>query len=311
MASRPIILITGISGQVGFELARSLGDLADLRLVSRSRLEEFPGAVAIDLGDSDVLRKTVAEIRPDIIVNPAAFTQVDKAESEPELAEKINSVAPGILAEEAKKIGALLIHFSTDYVYSGEGQRPWKETDPTAPLNIYGKTKLKGEGNILETAADHIILRTSWVYSYRGRNFLKTMLRLGAEREALSIVSDQVGAPTSAMQLARVTRIVISKYLSLSEGDRRDIYGIYNVASDGETSWFGFAEEIFRLAKEMGLPMKLKELSTIETKDYPTPAARPLNSRLDLSKFDQRFGHHPKHWKNELADIMRQCVLQQ
>jgi dTDP-4-dehydrorhamnose reductase len=284
------ILVTGVNGQVGFELARSLQGLGRVVAVDRS---------VVDLSNPDQIRAVVREIRPDLIVNPAAYTAVDKAEAEFDLAMRINGEAPGILAEEAKKLGAALIHYSTDYVFNGEKQGAYVEDDPTDPQNAYGRTKLAGEQAIEATGVDHLVFRTSWVYGGRGKNFLLTMLRLGAERPELKVVADQFGAPTWSNTIATLTAHVVAQ--AFSAEDRAAWWsahsGVYNLTAADSTSWHGFATSIFELA---GLQTRPNVLP-IPASDYPTPAKRPSNSRMANEKLARVFGLRAPHWKDALG----------
>lgn len=279
------ILITGKDGQVGWELQRTLATLGKILSYDRRGL---------DLQNHDAIRKCIREIKPDLIVNAAAYTAVDKAETEKEVAHAVNAEAPGILAEEAKKCGALFIHYSTDYVFDGSANKPYQEMDLTSPLNVYGKTKLEGELAIQAVDGKHLILRTSWVYAARGKNFLLTMLRLGKERELLKIVSDQVGAPTSSRLIAEATSQMLSRVLSMN--DQKDIWGIYHLTCAGQTSWFGFAEEIFKNLHENKNP-KLQEIASSE---YPLPAIRPKYSVLSNKKLANVFHIAMPDWKQGL-----------
>ena len=280
------ILLTGANGQVGWELRRSLSTLGQVVAVD-SR--------AMDLADPAAIRRVVAEVQPRIIVNPAAYTAVDKAESEPDLAHKVNAEAPGILAEAAAQSGTLLVHYSTDYVFDGSGDAPWQEEAATGPLNVYGATKLAGELAIAASGCRHLIFRTSWVYGGRGSNFLLTMQRLMAERPALKIVADQIGAPTWCRSLADATAQVLAQVSSPGRGADKPVpWGVYHMTNGGETSWHGFAEAIRDLA---GLAC---ELSPIPSSDYPPPARRPLNSRLDNGKLARVFGIRLPDWQTAL-----------
>lgn len=288
MTSAPRILLTGANGQVGWELRRTLSTLGKVIAVD-SRV--------MDLTDPAAIRRMVTEVKPRIIVNPAAYTAVDKAESEPELARKVNAEAPGILAEEAAKSGALLVHYSTDYVFDGSGEAPWKEGDSTGPLNVYGATKLAGEQAIAASGCRHLIFRTSWVYGARGANFLLTMQRLMRERPELKIVDDQVGAPTWCRSLAEATAQVLAQLGSPMRGaDKPEPWGVYHMANGGETSWHGFAQAILEAAS----PDITTRLIPIPSSDYPTPARRPLNSRLDNSKLERVFGIRLPEWHQAL-----------
>ncbi len=287
------ILLTGMNGQVGWELQRTLACLGEVVAVD-SR--------ALDLADADAIRRVVRDVAPRVIVNPAAHTAVDKAESERERADAINAVAPGLLAEEAEKLGALLVHYSTDYVFDGAGDNPWREDDPTGPLNVYGASKLAGEQAIQAACRRHLIFRTSWVYGARGANFLLTMRRLMRERPELKIVADQIGAPTWSRMLAEATALILAQQVSPARGaDRPEPWGVYHMTNGGETSWHGFAEAIQALdggeSKAMLLP--------IPSSDYPTPAKRPLNSRLDNDKLERVFGVRLPDWRVALELCMR------
>ncbi|MBC2732602.1 dTDP-4-dehydrorhamnose reductase [Thiobacillus sp.] len=281
------ILLTGARGQVGWELRRTLGCLGEVvALDSR----------AMNLADADAVRQTMRDIAPSIIVNPAAYTAVDKAESEPELAHAVNAVAPGILAEEAARLNALLVHYSTDYVFNGSGSTPWKEDAACDPLNVYGATKLAGERAIGATGCRHLIFRTSWVYGARGSNFLLTMRRLMRERPELKIVADQVGAPTWCRDLAEATALVLSQVAApANRVDEGDFWGVYHMTNAGETSWHGFAGAI---QAHDGAGVRLRP---IPSSDYPTPARRPLNSRLNNDKLKRTFGISLQDWRAALA----------
>lgn len=291
-----MILLTGVNGQVGSHLLNKLARFGEVTAVD---------ADTVDFKDEAALRRLVRGARPKIIVNPAAYTAVDRAESEPEVARLVNGVAPRILAEEAKALGAFLIHFSTDYVLPGVGTLPQAETAATGPLNVYGKTKLEGEVGVREAGAASAILRTSWVFSSHGQNFVKTMLRLGAEKDELRVVADQVGAPTSATCLADATVKVVATVLSQGPEAAQ---GLFNVACRGETSWHGFTVEIHRLARLAGLPVRTRVIHPILTSDYPTPAVRLKNSRFDLTKFTRTFRHELPTWQAELAQVIRELA---
>jgi len=290
--SRQRILLTGASGQVGWELRRSLSCLGEVFALDSG---------AMNLADADAVRRKVREIAPHIIVNPAAYTTVDKAESEPERAHAVNASAPGILAEEACTIGALLVHYSTDYVFNGSGATPWREDDGCDPLNVYGATKLAGERAIQASGCRHLIFRTSWVYGARGSNFLLTMRRLMRERPELKIVADQVGAPTWCRDLAEATAQVLSQINSpRHDTDQGTLWGVYHMTNAGETSWHGFAQAIQAL-DELDETSAPAHLLPIPSTDYPTPAKRPLNSRLNNDKLEQTFGLRLQDWRSALA----------
>jgi dTDP-4-dehydrorhamnose reductase len=288
------ILLLGPTGQVGWELARTLQTLGEVVAAGRGTGAAGP---ACDLGRPEELRRVVAEVRPRLIVNAAAYTAVDQAESEPDLAMAVNGVAPGVLAEEARRIGAALVHYSTDYVFDGTGSAPWRETDPVGPPNTYGRTKLAGEAAIQTAGAAHLILRTSWVYGLHGVNFVKTMLRAGREREVLRVVDDQVGAPTSARVIADATGQILAQGLRDLPGFFQQSGGIVHLACGGESSWHAFALRIFELARARGLPLAIKTVQPIPGAEYPTPARRPSNSRLDCRRLFERFGLTPPDWQ--------------
>ncbi len=269
------LLLLGRNGQVGWELQRALAPLGELVTVDRS---------AAPLDDAACLRALVHDVAPDVIVNAAAYTAVDKAEQEPALAHRINAEAPGALAEAARARGAWLIHYSTDYVFDGGGTRPWSEDDATGPLSVYGRTKLEGEAAIRASGCRHAIFRTSWVYAARGSNFAKTMLRLAAERPVLSVVADQIGAPTGAELIADVTAHAVARL----HADRAP-GGTYHLAADGATSWHGYATHVVDAARAAGRPVAATEIRPIPASDYPTPATRPANSRLDTRKLRAAF----------------------
>lgn len=275
------ILLFGKNGQVGWELQPSLAPLGELIALDRNSQMHCG-----DLSDLDGIAETVRDLQPDIIVNAAAYTAVDKAESEPELAEMINAQAPAVLAKAAQSYGAWLVHYSTDYVFDGSGDQSWSEDDAVNPLSVYGKTKLEGEQAIQASGCLHLIFRTSWVYAARGHNFAKTMLRLAQQREQLSVINDQIGAPTGAELIADVTAHAIRVAQS-----RQVVSGTYHLVASGETSWFDYAAYVFDFARKAGIDLKLPEegLQPISTSQYPTPAQRPLNSRLNTKKLQSAF----------------------
>lgn len=289
------ILVTGKNGQVGWELQRTLASLGQIVALDSQEM---------DLCDVDAIRRKVRDVAPDIIVNPAAHTAVDKAESEPDLAMAINGTAAGVLAEEAKKLNALLIHYSTDYVFNGSKTSPYVETDTPDPQSVYGKTKLAGEKAIQAVGGKHLILRTSWVYGVHGGNFVKTILRLAKERSELRIVADQYGAPTWARLLAESTAQIIGKY-------SEDMSGMYHLTSSGRTNWHQFAEEIVRLARQYDDALKDKPLAIhpIATHEYPVPAKRPANSSLSAEKICKTFGLELPQWDEDLAKCIRQLYV--
>ena len=281
------ILLTGCAGQLGRELKRSLACLGEVIACDRSQL---------DLARADPLRAALRSIAPAVIINAAAYTAVDKAEAEPGLADTINSLAPGILAAEARRLDALLIHYSTDYVFDGSKATAYTEGDAPAPLSAYGRSKLGGERAIAAAGGRHLIFRTSWVYGLHGANFMKTMLRLARERNELRVVGDQVGAPTWSRHLADATSHVLA---------RKDIPdGLYHLAAAGETSWHGYAEAIFGEALRAGLLENIPVVNRIASADFPLPAARPANSRLDCSRFRRDFGLALPDWRTGLIDCL-------
>jgi len=299
----PVILITGKSGQVGFELQRALSTVGEVVAL---------GHADCDLADEQALRRIVQQIRPDIIVNPAAYTAVDKAEKEADLAYAINARAPGVLGEEAVKLGAWVIHFSTDYVFDGEKSgadaesASYQENDQTNPQNVYGQTKLDGELALAASGARHVIFRTSWVVGAHGANFAKTMLRLAAERDSLNVVADQYGAPTSAALLADLTAQVIRQ--AQIKGLDDFPFGIYHVSGSGETNWCDYARFVIAEAHKAGKRLKTmpENVHPIAASSYPTPAKRPTNSRLNTQKFRAAFGLTIPDWQQSVSHILKQ-----
>ncbi len=287
------ILILGSSGQLGRELERSFSGMGSITTADRQNC---------DLVDPDSIRTLIRDARPGILLNAAAYTAVDRAESEPELAHAINAIAPGVMAEEARRSDALLVHYSTDYVFDGSKPGPWAEDDPTAPLSVYGASKLAGEQAVTAAGGKHLIFRTSWVYGPHGKNFLFTMLRLGTERDRLSIVDDQMGAPTSSIELAGATRRVLDGVLAGRCGAPADWSGIYHMTCSGQTSWYGFARAIFaRGAARYGT--QPPELIPIPTEAYPTPARRPRNSALSNARLAEHFGVRLAPWEQALDAV--------
>lgn len=292
------ILLLGKSGQVGWELQRALAPLGKVTALD-SRSTEWCG----DLQQPEALSLTIQQLHPDVIVNASAYTAVDSAETEQNRAELINTKSVATIAHEAKKIGALFVHYSTDYVYSGTGESRWSETDLTVPANIYGVTKRAGEEAIELENGKYLIFRTSWVYASRGNNFIRTMLRLASERKTLNIIDDQIGAPTSAALIADVTAHAI-----LMAKDNNRVCGIYNLAAAGETSWFKYAKLVFSVAKEMGKNLVVEEIQPISTLDYPTPARRPLNSRLNLDKIEKTFSLKMPIWEENVIFTVKELL---
>jgi dTDP-4-dehydrorhamnose reductase len=295
------VLLLGKNGQVGWELQRSLCTLGEMVALDF----DTPGAWRADFSQPEALAALVQAVQPDVIVNAAAHTAVDKAESEPELARAINATAPGVLAREAAARGAWLVHYSTDYVFDGSGDRPRREDAPTGPLSVYGRTKLEGEQLIAASGCRHLILRTSWVYAARGGNFARTMLKLAAERDALNVIADQIGAPTGAELLADVTAHALRRAIAQPE-----LGGTYHCAAGGETSWHGYASFVIEWARAAGQPLKVPAggIRPIPTSAYPTPAHRPLNSRLDTTKLQQTFGLHLPAWQGGVERMLTEIL---
>ncbi|SER36414.1 dTDP-4-dehydrorhamnose reductase [Nitrosomonas sp. Nm51] len=296
------ILLFGKNGQVGWELQRSLAPLvsSDQLFVLGSDSPALCGNLANPKG----IRQTVRTVKPDIIINAAAYTAVDKAEQESQLAQTINADAPSVMAEEARRLNAWLIHYSTDYVFDGSGDQPWTETDTTGPLNVYGRTKLTGEDNIIASGCAHIILRTSWVYAAYGNNFVRTILRLARERDQLQIVDDQFGAPTGAELIADVAAHIV--HTLRDQKNAAAVGGLYHLTAQGCISWYGFAHFILAQAAEAGMPLNLvpDNLHPIPSCDYPTPAKRPLNSRLETTRIQKTFNLCLPEWQNGVSRVL-------
>ena len=295
------ILLFGANGQVGWELQRSLSPLGALVALDRRSI-----GLCGDLTDLNGIQDTVRQVAPDVIVNAAAYTAVDKAESDAEIAQIVNSAAPGALAEAANAAGALLVHYSTDYVFDGSGSKPWAEDDPTGPLNVYGRTKLAGEHRIASQCAKHLIFRTSWVYAARGANFAKTMLRLVQERESLNVINDQFGAPTGADLVADVTAHAIAHVMR-----KPDDVGLYHLTASEETTWFDYAKYVVdQLIREKKAPeIIVKTINPVATSAFPTAAQRPHNSRLSTAKLQQTFGLHLPPWQHGVARTLAESQL--
>lgn len=298
------ILLFGKGGQVGWELQRSLAPLGEL--------------VALDFDSTDLcgnfskpegVADTVRQVAPDVIVNAAAHTAVDKAESEPEFARTLNALAVGAISREAEKLGAWMVHYSTDYVFDGSGSMPWTEESPTGPLSVYGKTKLEGEQLLQQHCSRHLILRTSWVYAARGGNFAKTMLRLAAERDALTVIDDQMGAPTGAEVLADVTALALRQvYAAGAEG--QGLSGLYHLAAAGETSWHGYARFVIDFAQGKGVALKAtgEAVKPVPSSAFKTVAPRPGNSRMDTRKLQTAFGVHLPHWQAGVTRMLTETL---
>ncbi len=299
------ILLFGKGGQVGWELQRALAPLGRVTALDFDSAGELNNNLSGDFSNPDAVAATVRRLAPDLIVNAAAHTAVDKAESEPDLARLINAVTPGRIAQEAKTLGAHLIHYSTDYVFDGSGSAPRDESAATNPLSVYGRTKLEGEQLIAASGATHLILRTSWVYAARGGNFAKTMLKLAKERERLTVISDQIGAPTGAELLADVTA-----HAARALRQNPQLAGLYHCVAAGETSWHGYASHVIERARAAGHDIKVarEALLPIPTTDYPTPATRPLNSRLDTRRLRDTFGLTLPDWQQGVDRMLAEIL---
>lgn len=290
------ILLLGKNGQVGWELQRSLAPLGKLVALDRKGENGLCG----NLADLNGLRHTIESVRPDVIVNAAAYTAVDKAESEVAAALQINHDAAQFLAEEMHRLDGWLVHYSTDYVFDGSGAKPWDENDATAPLSVYGKSKLLGEQAIQETGCKHLIFRTSWVYGAHGNNFAKTILRLAGERNHLKVINDQIGAPTGADLLADITAHALHRTMT-----QPALSGLYHLTAAGETSWYDYARFIVTSALENGIELKVQDVSPISSSEYPTSAQRPSNSRLDTGKLSNSFGLHLPMWQEGITRLLK------
>ena len=301
------ILLMGADGQVGQELRKTLPLLGGVAALGRQQL---------DLTDLDAIAQQIQSAAPTLIVNAAAYTAVDKAESEPELAHRINAEAPGAMAAAAAKCGASLVHISTDYVFEGSAGSPRCETDATGPLSVYGTTKLAGEAAIRAALDQHIILRTAWVYGTQGKgNFLKTMLRLGKDRDELNVVADQVGSPTWAKDIAEAIGQLAGQLITpsgaLSGAQITEVPGTYHFTNSGVASWYDFAIAIFEEASALGVPLQIQRVNPITTADYPTPAKRPAASILNCQKISRTLGHTPPHWRASLRAMLQEFVESQ
>ncbi|WDY59340.1 dTDP-4-dehydrorhamnose reductase [Pseudomonas sp. PSKL.D1] len=297
------ILLLGKDGQVGWELQRALLVLGEVVALSRHPASTPYGTLSGDLADLAGLRAAIGAVAPDVIVNAAAYTAVDKAETERELAHTVNALASQVMAEEAKRLDALLVHYSTDYVFDGTGTSAWKESDAVSPVNYYGDTKLQGEQLIVASGCKHLIFRTSWVYAARGNNFAKTMLRLAREKQTLNIIADQIGVPTSAELLADVAVLAVQKTLA-----NPALCGIYHLAPTGETSWHAYATYVIEFARHNGETLAVEAINPIATTEYPTPARRPLNSRLDTQKLCKAFSLQLPDWKVGVTRMLMETL---
>lgn len=288
------ILLLGKNGQLGWELQRSLAPLGEITALGSGD----PGGNYTRLDD---VGHAIRAFAPDVIINAGAYTAVDKAESEPDLARQVNTLAPALLADEAQRLGAWLVHYSSDYVFDGSGNTPWVETDATGPLSVYGRTKAESEAAILQSGCRHLIFRTSWVYAARGGNFAKTMLRLGKERDTLTVIDDQIGAPTGADLLADVTAYAVQ-----IAQRRPEVAGLYHLVAGGETSWHGYASYVLEIARGYGIELKVSQdgIKRVPTSAFPTPAQRPKNSRLDTNKLQSAFGLRLPHWRTGVERML-------
>lgn len=300
------ILLLGKNGQVGWELQRALQPLGEVIALDRHTNAQ---GLCGDITNFETITQLIQQVQPDVVVNATAYTAVDKAESEPEQADLINHLAVKHLAEQCQAMNALLVHYSTDYVFSGQGTQAWQEQDVTTPQNVYGQSKRAGEVALEQSAVKFINFRTSWVYGTHGQNFIKTMLRLAQAKEELSIIADQIGAPTGAALIADVTAQAI-RYYSLQENEQQQqLCGHYHLAASGETSWYEYAQYIFDVARHKGLVLKLQQVHPIVTTAYPTPAKRPLNSRLNTQKLQQQFHLHLPYWQQGVEQVLGEIII--
>lgn len=292
------ILLFGKNGQVGWELQRALAPLGNVTALD-SRSTHYCG----DFADPQGVAETVRRLKPQVIVNAAAYTAVDKAESEPEQAQVVNAAAVTEIAKAAEEVGAWFVHYSTDYVFNGEGATPWREDDATGPLSVYGRTKLEGEQGIQQHCSRHLIFRTSWVYASRGNNFARTMLKLAKDRDTLSVIDDQFGAPTGADLIADCTAHAIRTALA-----QQNVAGVYHLIAAGETTWHAYASKVIALAREQGAELKVAEIKAVATTAFPTPATRPSNSRLNTDKFQQTFGLMLPNWQIGVERLLTEIL---
>jgi len=300
------ILLLGRNGQVGWELQRSLAPLGELLTLDRHST-----SACGDLSQPDALVQTVLNFQPQVIVNAAAHTAVDKAESEPDLARLLNATAPGALAQAAKAVGAWLVHYSTDYVFNGQGQTPWQEDDATDPLSVYGQSKREGEELIAASGCNHLIFRTSWVYASRGGNFAKTMLRLAGERDRLTVIDDQFGAPTGADLIADVTAHAIRQVTGAANSHHdAALSGVYHLVAAGHTTWHGYASHVIDMARQLApaLPLKVQDIAPVASSAFVTPARRPHNSRLDTGKLQTTWGLKMPSWQHGVDRMLAEIL---
>lgn len=293
------ILLLGKNGQIGWELQRSLAPLGAVTALDRFGQDGLCG----DISNMDGLRHTIETVKPDILVNAAAYTSVDKAEDEPELAIRLNAEAPVVMAKAMKALGGCLVHYSTDYVFDGSGTRPWKETDDVRPLSVYGVSKVDAESAIQESGCSHLIFRTSWVYASRGNNFAKTMLRLAKERDTLNVINDQIGAPTGADLIADITAHALRQWQQQPQ-----TAGLYHLAASGETSWHQYASFVIQWAQKTGIPLAVESVNPIPSEDYPVPAERPKNSRLDCRALESTFGLQLPQWQQGVERMLQEIT---
>lgn len=303
--SSPRILLLGATGQLGYVLRRTLAPLGEIVPAALDGIGEIR---PLDMTDAAAIRTLVREVGPSLIVNAAAYTAVDQAEREPNLAMVVNATAPGILQEEANRLGAAVVHYSTEYVFNGSGDRPWTETDTPAPLNVYGRSKLTGEMLLAEAGGAFLILRTSWLYGRHGGNFVKKILQLAAERETLRVVDDQIGAPTSAGYLADLTASVLVEARGDFAGLLRERGGLFHACNADFVSWCGFARTVVAGARRAGLSLKVREIEAISSAEFPAAARRPLNSRLNCSKLRQEYRHAAPTWRDALAETLPEIL---
>lgn len=299
------ILLLGKDGQVGWELQRALQPLGEVVALNR---QMNPSGLCGDVADFAKINATIHAIQPDIVVNATAYTAVDKAENDTEQNNLVNHVAVKNLAEQCQRLNALLVHYSTDYVFAGTGEKPWQETDSTAPINVYGQAKRDGEIALENSGVKFLNFRTAWVYASRGKNFIKTMLTLAKSKEQLTIIDDQVGTPTAASLIADVTAQALRYYLLATDEEKMQLLGHYHLVPTGVTTWYKYAQFIFDLAKKQGETLKVKDVLPTTTDNYPTPAKRPLNSRLNNHKIQNNFQLHLPDWRQGVEQAVAELL---